>query len=231
MSNPLTPNDVAKMMVSVSEMGFRLYPKSYKTDAQIVKILNLKNSRLMYRNEFFVLLEMYYGNVTNWFNLFRKRFGDSVSIEEHYDELVENFSSPEIIAYYNIYPNLSYFFFELMDEEDDRDSRVKNKTVMNLPDAEIKSMYVNLRNLFPQETVDKFNKFFIANNMMTDNAMFKKPAVLSLDIPALLDLFGNFVGQYKDEKFADEIYSAISFIDIDELSKVRMTLLTDYPHL
>lgn len=229
MSNSITPNDVAKMMVSVSEMEFKLYPNTYDTDARIAKILRLRSSRNMYRNEMFAHIDNYYGGVAKWFDLFKKRFGDSVSIEEHYDELISNFSSPEIIAYYNIYPNLSYYSFRVMDEKDDRDCREINKTVMCLPDTSIKSMYINLRNLFQQDVVDKMNKYFIANNMLVDNAMFKKPAVVTVEVAALLDIFGEFVAQYKDEKFADVVYAGISFIDIDELAHTRVTLLTDYP--
>ena len=67
--------------------------------------------------------------------------------------------------------------------------------------------------------------------MLVDNAMFKKPAVVTVEVAALLDIFGEFVAQCKDEKFADVVYSGISFIDIDELAHTRVTLLTDYPNI
>lgn len=229
----ITPEDVAKLMVSVSEMEFTLYPKSYKTDAKIAKILGLKplDCFIMYRSEFFACIDKHYGNITKWFGLFKKRFGDSLSIDEHYDELVANFSSAEIVSYYNIYPNLSYYSFNVMDCEDDRGSRTMHGTVMRIPDTSIKSCYVNLRSLYPQDTTNLLNKFFIKRGAIEDNAMFKKPAVTSVSVSAMFDLLSEFVSETKDEKLAAQLYSEISFLDLDELADVRVTLLTDYPKL
>lgn len=232
MSSQITPDDVAKMMVSVSEMEFDLYPKSYKTDADIVNMLRLSaGSRLMYRSEVFAFIDLHYGNITKWFAQFRRRFGESVSIEEHYDELVENFSSPEIISYYNIYPNLSYLSFNVSNEKDTRACRNMNKTVMSIPDARIKSMFVNLRGLYGQDVVDRLNKFMIKKGYMTDNAMFKKPTVASFGVSDVFDILSDFVSEVKDENLANMLYSEISFLDIEELSNVRVTLLTDYPKI
>ncbi len=238
----VTKEDVVKMMKSVVCVNVDLYPTSYNTDRKFCEIISsVIKERGFFSDKTDMVFDMSFNtllkciddklNLSKYITEFKNEFDLNAGIGADYDRLVSKYSSPEIIVFYGLFPDLSYFHINIHIGNDTRPSRKKTVTTLYLPDLQIDTISVKLRDLFPQNIVDEMNKYIIDTTGFEDNVMSKKNTFMANSVDEFFEVIENFCQRIGNDDLYKEMYSAFSFLDIDEIKQSIMIIITDWPIL
>lgn len=238
----VSKEDVVRLMKSVVCVSVDLYPMSYAPDAVFADIVSSvmkergvtgKDGSLTFDISFNGVLKCLDDrlSLSDYITEFKKSFNMDLGIGAEYDRLVSRYSSPEIVLFYGLFPDLSYFHISVHPDKDIRGSREKYVTSLYLPDLRIDTVSVKLRDYMKQSTVDELNRYIVDTTGFDDNVMSKKNMFMTNTIGEFFDLVEEFCKSIGDEDLYRNIYSAFSFLDIDEIKKSAMLVITDWPVL
>lgn len=243
-NNFFTSGDIITLLHSVLSLTVTIYPDAYETDRKLFETIKPKlkkngsRSRRKFSGEVFnlslreilILLDMKYG-FRKWMSEFASKFDVNEGIEANYDRLVREYSSAEIIVFYRIFPNLSNIGVRIYSGKDERPERVKNATVMRLPDSEIDAIEIVLREHYPQDVVDIINKFCIANGTFRDDSMSRSFTTMCDSVKDFHNVIRAISEWSGNEDFLKVLAEPIGFTEISEINDAAVIITTDYPDL
>jgi len=242
MGKGVTEADVTKFMLSVVDVAVDLYPYDYKTDSKfvdmIMPVINehdtvVENNTIVYDLSYNTILRC----IDNKYDMgkylakFRNKYDISKGIKPYYDELLKEYSSPEILVLYGMFPTLVYVTTYIHLDKDTRPQREKHTVTLNIPDIRVKTLSVKLRDLCPQPVVDTINKYIISNTNFDNNVMSKKNTFMTDKVSDFFGVIESMCQSMSDDELYRELYSAFSFLDIDELNDCAIVIITDWPVL
>lgn len=238
----VSKEDVIKIMKSVVCVNVDLYPTDYETDQNFCDmIMSFIRERGIIPVDGVFTFDISFNTVlqcidmkkklSKYISEFKNEFDMSVGIGSDYDRLVSKYSSAEIILLYGLFPDLSYYHVNIYLNHDTRPTRKKNVTTLHLPDLQIDTMSIKLRDFLPQNVVDEINKYVVETTNFDDNVMSRKNTFMTNSIDEFFEAIEAFCQRLNNEYLYKEIYSAFSFLDIEEIKPSIMIIITDWPIL
>ena len=242
MGKGITKEDVAKLMMSVIDVAVDLYPYDYKTDSEFVDmvmpVINehdtmTENNTIVFDLPYNTLLRCIDDKhgMDRYLAKFRSKYDITRGIGPYYDNLVAEYSSPEILVLYGMFPCVVYITLYIHLDKDERPQRDKFVSTLNIPDMRIKTVSVKLRDLCTQQIVDIINKYVIANTNFDNNVMSKRNTFMTDNISDFFGVIESMCRNMNDDDLYRELYSAFSFLDIDEIKDSSIVITTDWPVL
>ncbi len=241
-NNFFSPTDVLTLLRSVLSVTTTIYPDMYETDKRLFEIikprLNIKRKKVVYHGETFnisvremlALIDIRYG-FEKWLDEFSKKYNLDDGIDKNYRKLVNEYSSAEIILYYNLFPNLANITVSIVSGDDMRPKRDMNTTVMKLPDTEIDTIEIVLRDFYPQDVVDIINQFCIENGSFRNDGMSRTFTTVCDNVEEFHNVLKSIAEWGDNEEFLKVLLSPLVFTDINEIKDVAVIVTTDYPDL
>lgn len=241
-SKLFSPSDVITLLRSVLSVTSTIYPDAYETDKRLFDIIRPKlkagRRKVTYHGESFnisvremlALIDMKYG-FKKWFDEFSSKFNVDEGIDKNYKRLVSEYSSVEILMYYNIFQNLSNITVTIISGEDMRPQRVRNTTVMKLPDTVIDTIEIVLRDFYTQDVVDIINQFCIDNGSFRNDGMSRTFTTICDNMHDFHNVLKS-IGEWGDnEDFVKVLLTPLLFTEIGEIANTAVIVTTDYPDL
>ena len=234
MGKGMTKEDVAKLMMSVINVSVDLYPFV----DMVMPVINerdtlLENNAIVFDLSYNTLLrcidDKY--DIGKYVSKFRKKYDVAKGIGQYYNDLVSEYSSPEILVLYGMFPSIVYITLHIHLDHDERSQRDKLVSMLNIPDMKIKTVSVKLRDLCSQDIVDIINKYVIANTNFDNNVMSKRNTFMTDKISDFFGVIEAMCLGMNDDELYRELYSAFSFLDIDEIKDSAIVITTDWPVL
>jgi len=242
MGKGMTKEDVAKLMMSVINVSVDLYPYDYETDSafvdMVMPVINehdtlMENNAIVFDLSYNTLLRCIddkYG-MDKYVAKFKKKYDATKGIGPYYNDLVAEYSSPEILVLYGMFPSIVYITLYIHLDKDERPQRDKLVSMLSIPDMKIKTVSVKLRDLCSQEIVDIINKYVIANTNFDNNVMSKRNTFMTDKISDFFGVIETMCQSMGDDELYRELYSVFSFLDIDEIKDSAIIITTDWPVL
>lgn len=241
-NNFFSPSDVLTLLRSVLSVTSTIYPDVYDTDKRLFEIikpkLNAKRRKVVYHGETFnisvremlALIDMKYG-FEKWLGEFSSKYKLEEGIDRNYKRLTSEYSSVEILVYYNLFPNLANITVSIVSGDDLRPQRTMNTTVMKLPDTVIDTIEIVLRDFYTQDVVDIINQFCIENGSFRDDCMSRTFTTVCDTVKEFHDVLKSIAEWGDNDEFLKVLLSPLMFTEISEINDVAVIVTTDYPDL
>lgn len=231
---------IKKLLDSITEVYVNLFPNCYEQDRQIYEILkpyvksvDISGITEKTDHEFSISLFNFLScidssiGLSKWRNNYEKTKIYN-NIEDNIRGTLSKMSSIETIYFYKICPNLTNIIFEINITKTTRPVKKVSDIFNPIEDIFPKHFVVRLRNLFNQNIVNDINKYFITKNLLNNNAMVKTNNIEFKNVEQMFSFFSEFVEFSKIENIDKILYGQFELFDNENLTDVKITLVTDF---
>lgn len=241
-NNFFSPSDVLTLLRRVLSVTTTIYPDAYEADRRLFEIikpkLKTKRKKVVYHGETFnisvremlALIDIKYG-FEKWLDDFSSKYNLDDGIDRNYTRLVSEYSSAEILIYYNLFQNLANITVSIVSGNDMRPQRTKKTTVMKLPDTEIDTIEIVLRDFYTQDIVDIINHFCIDNGSFRNDGMSRTFTTVCDNVEEFHNVLKSIAEWGDNDEFLKVLLAPLMFTDIPEIKDSAVIVTTDYPDL
>lgn len=233
-------NKIKNLLDSITEIYVDLFPNCYENDKKLYKILRpyiravdmngisekKDHSFSISTSNFLSCVDMTVG-----LNKWRKQYEKTKiynNIEDNIKSTLNVMSSVEVMYFYNVCPNLVKINFGVNISETKRESKKISEIFNPITDVYPQNFVLRLRNLFKQNIIDELNKYSIAKGLLKNNVMIKNNNIEFENISKMFTFLAGFADTSKIENIDKTIYNQLELFDNENLSDVKITLITDF---